>query len=249
MNPNLLTIYQSPFPKKRIGRWTDGGYVIAEIPDIKYDALFAGGVSDDISFEEDFIQYQTTFSNPIKVYAFDGTVDNLPESKWSSQIQFVKKNIGSEETLDCTNLHSFLLPYFQLPNPNLFIKMDIEGGEVAWIKSLNQSHMDTFAQIVMEFHNPFSEQEIAMFDKLNETHLPIHFHPNNACGSRIHNGVYFPNVFECTYVHKKFFGETVELNRDMIPNQTVDARNIWFKDEMWIGHPPFVHFDRFIRKL
>lgn len=249
MNPNLITIYQSPFPKRRIGRWTDGGYAIADIPGIKYDVLFAGGVCDDISFEEDFIRYQFESSHIVPVYAFDGTVAELPKSPFQSQIQFIQKNVGEFETDEITNLHHLILPYVQNQNPNLFVKMDIEGGEVDWIKSLLPEHMNAIAQIVMEFHSPFSAKEIEMFTKLNETHLPIHFHPNNACGTRIHNGVYFPNVFECTYLHKRFFNGYAELNRDYIPNDKVDVRNIGFKDEIWIGHPPFVHFERFIREL
>ena len=258
MNPNLVTIYQSPFPKRRIGRWTDGGYAVVDIPGIKYNALIAGGVCDDISFEEDFIRFQTEQGNPqIKVYAFDGTVAELPESGFKSQIEFVKKNIGEHETPEITNLH-YLLEHYSLdqsnnqnpnPNPNLFIKMDIEGGEVDWIRSLKPEHMDAMAQIVMEFHRPFTHDEIPMFEKLNRTHLPVHFHPNNACGTCIHNGVYFPNVFECTYLHKRFFGGVAELNRDYVPNDKVDVRNIGFKDEIWIGHPPFVHFDKFERKV
>lgn len=249
MNPNLVTIYQSPFPKRRIGRWTDGGYAIADIPGIKYDALFAGGVCDDISFEEDFIRYQS--SNSMPVYAFDGTVNSLPPSTFDSQIQFIKKNIGEFETADVTNLHDLFFHYTQLAHTaNIFVKMDIEGGEVDWIRSLNREHMDTIAQFVMEFHSPFGAREIDMFKKINETHLPIHFHPNNVGGTRIHNGVYFPNLFEVTYLHKRFFPDgKAELNRDYIPNDQVDVRNIIFKEEIWIGHPPFVHFEKFVRDL
>jgi hypothetical protein len=57
----------------------------------------------------------------------------------------------------------------------------------------------------MEFHQPFGTKEIDMFKKINETHLLIHFHPNNVGGSRIHNGTFIPNIFECTYLHKSFF--------------------------------------------
>ena len=38
MNPSVLTVYKSPFEKKRIGRDYDGGYIISEIPDIKYSS-------------------------------------------------------------------------------------------------------------------------------------------------------------------------------------------------------------------
>jgi hypothetical protein len=248
MNPNLLTIYQSPFPKRRIGRWCDGGYAIADIPNIKYDALFAGGVCDDISFEEDFIRYQSF--HPIPVYAFDGTVTELPKSEFGDQIQFIQKNIGENETHTVTNLHNLFLPYTQPPTANIFVKMDIEGGEVDWIRSLRPDHMNMIGQFVMEFHRPFGQKEIDMFRKLNETHLPIHFHPNNVGGTRIHNGVYFPNLFEVTYLHKRFFPDgKAELNRDYIPNDRVDVRNIFDLDEIWIGHPPFVHHEKFVREL
>jgi hypothetical protein len=252
MNPNLLTIYQSPFPKRRIGRWTDGGYAVVDIPDMKYDVLIAGGVCDDISFEEDFIRYQSENGNPIEVYAFDGTVTELPKSDFSSQIRFIQKNIGEFETDQITNIHSILSKYIDAPKvnkyTNIFVKMDIEGGEVNWIRSLQPEHMNAMAQIVMEFHFPFTDVETSMFQKLNETHLPVHFHSNNCCGTRIHNGVYFPNVFECTYLHKRFFGGVAELNRDYIPNDKLDVRNVSSNDEIWIGHPPFVHFEKFERK-
>jgi hypothetical protein len=51
MNPSVLTVYISPFKKVRIGKEYDGGYVITEIPNMKYNLLLAGGVEQDISFE------------------------------------------------------------------------------------------------------------------------------------------------------------------------------------------------------
>lgn len=246
MNPNLLTVYGSPFPKKRIGRQCDGGYVIADIPDIKYDVLIAGGVSDDISFEEDFIRFQDQNSN-FTVHAYDGTVADIPASPFRNRFIFNQKNIGNEETETLTNLHSLLELY---SDKKVFVKMDIEGGEIPWILSLNEAHMNTMQQFVMEFHFPFGADEARVFEKINRTHLLVHFHPNNGCDHRIHNGVYMPNVFECTYLHKRHFtsGEAV-LNTDYIPNDSVDARNIGWKEEIYIGHPPFVHFERFTRKL
>ena len=251
MNPNLVTIYQSPFPKRRIGRWCDGGYAIADIPNLKYSALFAGGVCDDISFEEDFIRYQLLSNHHLPVYAFDGTVTELPKSEFSDQIQFIQKNIGEHETPEITNLHDLLYHYTQTEHTaNIFVKMDIEGGEVDWIHSLRPEHMNVIGQFVMEFHNPFGQKEVEMFRKLNETHLPIHLHPNNVAGARIHNGVYMPNLMELTYLHKRFFPDgKAELNRDYIPNDRVDVRNIAEIEEIWIGHPPFVHHEKFVRTL
>jgi hypothetical protein len=51
-----LRVYKSPFPKSRLGKNGDGGYIINDIPHMKYSCLISGGISNDISFEEDFLQ-------------------------------------------------------------------------------------------------------------------------------------------------------------------------------------------------
>ena len=228
MNPQVLTVYKSPFRKLRLGKDYDGGYIIAEIPNISYTTLLAGGIERDISFEEDFIN---KYPN-VKSFAFDGTIDNLP--KENSNITFIKKNIGFENNEHFTNLHDIINT-----NTSIFIKMDIEGGEIPWIKSLNNEQMNKFEQIVMEFHFPFSDNEIDVFDKINNNHYLIHFHGNNCCGVRNHNGVDIPNVFECTYLHKKYFLEIPALNTDLIPS-VLDMKNTG-NEEIYINYPPFVN--------
>jgi hypothetical protein len=228
MNPSVLTVFKSPFEKKRVGKDYDGGYIIAEIPFVKYTTLIAGGILDDISFEEEFInKYPNT-----KVYAFDGTINKLP--KENNKITFIKKNIGFENNEDTTNLHDIINV-----NSRIFIKMDIEGGEIPWITSLNDEQMNKFEQIVMEFHWPFSDKEIDVFDKINKNHYLIHFHGNNCCGVRNHNGVIIPNIFECTYLHKKYFINIPELNKELIPSN-LDMKNT-SNDEIYINYPPFVN--------
>ena len=56
-------------------------------------------------------------------------------------------------------------------NDDIFIKMDIEGGEIPWINSLTDKQINKFEQIVMEFHSPFSDKEIDVFNKINLTHI------------------------------------------------------------------------------
>jgi len=228
MDPAVLTVYSCPFPKTRLGKEYDGGYVIAEIPDVSYSILLSGGIARDISFEEDFVK---KFN--IKCIAFDGTINVLP--KMNSEIEFVKKNIGSENTNSVTNLHDIIAQ-----NDNIFVKMDIEGGEIPWLHSLTDSQMNKFDQIVMEFHNPFTSKENDVFAKINNNHNLIHFHANNCCGTRTHKGIVIPNVFECTYIHKKFFKSSRELNKDKIPS-VIDMKNLLKRDEIHITHPPFVN--------
>jgi len=229
INPSVLTVYKSPFPKTRLGRDFDGGYIICEIPNITYSILLSGGIEGDISFEEDFVnKYHNT-----KCFAFDGTIGNLP--KKHDNIFFIKKNIGFKNDEHTTNLHAIIND-----NNSIFVKMDIEGGEIPWVQSLNNEQLNKFEQIVMEFHWPFSEKEIEVFNKLNKNHYLIHFHGNNSCGVRNHRDVIIPNVFECTYLHKKYFTDIPELNTDLIPG-TLDMKNLEYNNEIIINYPPFVN--------
>ena len=228
MNPAVLTVYKSPFPKLRLGRDYDGGYIIAEIPDINYITFIAGGIENDISFEEDFIKKYPV----VETFACDGSINKLPTD--NNKITFIKKYIGSHNSGDVTNLHDIINA-----SECIFVKVDIEGGEIPWIKSLSDEQINKFEQIVMEFHFPFSDKEVDVFDKINKNHYLIHFHGNNCCGVRNHNGVNIPNVFECTYLHKKYFATTPELNTDLIPSN-LDMKNTP-NDEIYINYPPFVN--------
>lgn len=227
MDPSVLTVYECPYPKLRLGKKYDGGYIIADVPDIKYQLILAGGIKNDISFEEHFVKKYNA-----KCFAFDGTINKLP--KENSNITFIKKNIGSDNTEQLTNLHDLINK-----NENIFVKMDIEGGEIPWIKSLSDEQLNKFDQIVMEFHRPFSNKEIDVFNKINKNHILVHFHGNNCCGTRIHKDVVIPNIFECTYLHKRFFVNPPKLNTDLIPSE-LDMKNT-SKPEICIDYPPFVN--------
>ena len=228
MNPNVLTVYKSPFPKIRLGKDYDGGYIMVDIPNIKYDILLSGGISNDISFEEDFIKKYTD----AKCIAFDGSIDKLP--KQNDDITFIKKYIGYKNSKTYTNIYDYIDS-----NNSIFIKMDVEGGEIPWIESLHDNQINKFDQIVIEFHCPFSDKEIDVFDKINKNHILVHFHGNNCCGLRVHKGVNIPNIFECTYLHKKYFNCEPELNKDLIPS-SLDMPNTG-NPEIHIDYPPFVN--------
>jgi len=229
IEPNYLTVYKSPYDKIRLGKDYDGGYIICDIPDIKYDFFLSGGILDDISFEEDFCSKYPD----VKCLAHDGFIDNIDIK--NNNITFIKKYIGDSDNQYFTNLHSLIDQY-----NNIFIKMDIEGGEIPWINSLSTEQIDKFAQIVMEFHFPFYEKECLVFEKLLTSHVLVHFHANNCCGTNIVKNIKIPNVFECTYIHKKYYNDKLILNTDNIPG-TLDMKNVLDKDEIYIDYPPFVH--------
>jgi len=229
IDPAVLTVYQSPFPKIRLGNDYDGGYVVIDIPNSTYSLLLSGGICDDISFEEVFMKRYPRAA----CIAHDGSVDGLP---WKNDsVQFVKKFIGAENNETYTNLHNIIDQY-----DSIFVKMDIEGGEIPWISSLNDDQMNRFEQIAMEFHGPYSSKEVAVFEKLRKTHVLVHLHGNNSNMPRNHKGVRMPNVFECTYLHKKYFTTELILNTDPLPS-ALDMPNLREYPDIDLNYPPFVH--------
>jgi hypothetical protein len=231
MEPSVLTVYKSQFPKLRIGKQYDGGYIICDIPNVEYDIFISGGIADDISFEEHLCNIYPRMN----CYAFDGT-QYCTINNSSKNIIFINKNIQSFNDSNNTNL-------FDLINQgqNIFLKMDIEGAELPWLRCLNDEQIQKFSQIVIEFHFPFLKEDIEVFDKLNKNHVLLHFHGNNCpAGVVNHKGIIIPNVFECTYVNKKYLNMSkLELNSDTIPGY-LDMPNCGGQD-IYIDYPPFVN--------
>jgi hypothetical protein len=244
MNSELLTVYSSPFRKERIGRNFDGGYVVCDIPNAEYDILLSAGIDRDTSFEDAWL---TKYPSK-KCIAFDGTIDNCPSTH--PNFTWIKKNITAKiprkptllETLikqpiftNETNLHDILNSH-----KSIFLKMDIEGYEIPWLETLTPAHMDSLSQIVIEFHSPFSERESYVFEKINKTHILLHIHGNNCCGTRLHDGVVIPNIFECTYIHKRYVTSPLVLNEESLPSN-LDEPNVQDKEDISLDYKPFVN--------
>lgn len=200
-------IFTTEHAKIRIGKNNDGGYIICDIPNIRYDILLSGGVQTDISFEEALLQKYPGLT----CVAFDGTVDSLP--KHNSRIQFVKKNIGSESTDTITNLKEYIEPY-----SNIFMKMDIEGWEDPLFRSLADTEIQKIAHLAVEVH--WGARNIVA-ERLKDSHYLVHFHPNNNCNIDMYG---LPEVFELTYIRKDLC-QFVVPSTDPIPNPALDMKN------------------------
>jgi len=204
---NVLSVYE-PLPQNqliRIGPNADGGYVVAD--GINYDLFISCGIADDIRFEEAFLDKY----NDIKCIAFDGTINTFPQ--YRNKIEWINKNIGYINTPKITNLKEYIKDY-----DNIFLKMDIEGGEFNWIDAMTEDELNKFSQIVIEIHWPFDNYRCNMLKKLANTHYAIHIHGNNYCdknipkhlpSGRTYDGCIYlngelklPEVFEITYIKK-----------------------------------------------
>jgi hypothetical protein len=223
MNLSHLQVYKSSHKKVRIGKDYDGGYIICDIPNIKYDIFISGGIETDISFENNFLEKYPD----LDCVAYDGTISELPSGAHSN-IEFHKKNLGDTNSDTTSNLQE----YFEKYN-NIFMKMDIEGGEDALFSSISDDQLLKISQLVIEFHSAY---QVTIPSRLAKTHWLVHFHPNNCCGVAS-NGV--PNVYECTYIRKEYDSE-VTPNPDPIPNPDIDMPNVQSNPDISIWWPPFI---------
>jgi hypothetical protein len=105
-------------------------------------------------------------------FAFDGTIKNYPYS-YTNNITFIKKNIASYCSKKTRNLSVLMNTY-----NNIFLKMDIEGGEFPWLLSLTEEQLNSFKQIVIEIHgitdNTYNcnyNDKVNCLKKLSNTHF------------------------------------------------------------------------------
>jgi hypothetical protein len=241
----LLRVYSLDKAKKyRCGVNKDGGYVLADL-DGGYDCYISAGVSDEESFSRDFIEKygEQTSTNGLCEYnsfAFDATIYQYPY-EYTNKISFIKKNIGPANTANETNL-SYLMDKYR----NIFLKMDIEGGEYPWLNYTTENQLGHFKQIVIEFHgitndgwNCANVDKIACLQKLANTHYLVHAHGNNF--GPVVNGI--PDVIELTFVNKNYFEEPPGYNREPMPILGLDYPNNLQCADISLHSSPFVTFD------
>lgn len=232
---SLLHVYQ--FDKKvRYGAMTDGGYVVGDIGG-GYDCYISAGVGNEESFSRDFIREQNMTKD--NSFAFDGTILSYPY-EYTEQITFFRKNIGNHETNKTTNLSNYTNTY-----NNIFLKMDIEGGEYEWLSGITLEQLSKFKQIVIEFHymntadkswGLYQNHKKDCLQKLATTHYLIHAHGNN-CGGPVINGV--PNVIELTYIRKNTVANVPQRNTTRFPIPGLDFPNDLNTPDINLSYPPF----------
>jgi len=212
-----ISIFDCKLPKKRIGSIYDGGYVI--IDNLEYDLFLSCGISNDVNFENSFLE---KYPNLI-CYAFDGTIENLPINS-NTNINFVKKNIGKNNTDNITNMDNYLDNY-----KNIMLKMDIETGENDWINGITDEQLNSIKQIVIEIHfdlfEKFTPERWNIIQRLSNTHYLVHVHGNNCVSLMSLNGVILPEVIECVYIRKSEFTEYLQQIEFTTPHEIDNPNN------------------------
>ncbi len=186
----------------RVGRESDGGYVLANYI-FECDELWSFGVGGDISFELQLAK------GGVKCYLFDFTVDEIPKAH--ENISFYKLGLGDRNDGVMRTLPSLMKSYGESQGSDLnrVLKMDIEGWEWSVILGLPENLIDQFDQIVMECHymcgmNIFRAlRQRKAFYKLCRTHSLVHVHGNNVNRFVALKDKTVPYYLECTFVNKK----------------------------------------------
>jgi hypothetical protein len=234
-NLELLEVYE--FKNKiRCGSNTDGGYVFADL-DGMYDCYISAGISNEESFSRDFINKYNM--NEYNSFGFDGTINSYPYN-YTNKISFIKKNINYYNDYNNDNL-KFLISKYN----NIFLKMDIEGGEYSWLLQIDENQLNNFKQIVIEFHgitdNSFNcsyNDKITCLKKLSKTHYLVHAHGNNN-GHTVNN---IPYVIELTYVNKNYFNLVPNFNATPLPIINLDFPNHHSNfNDINLNFYPFTH--------
>lgn len=229
---DLLKVYNFD-DKVRGGTIRDGGYVYGELNEV-YDCYISAGISNEESFSRDFINKYNL--NEYNSFGFDGTINGYPY-EYTNKISFIKKNINSFNDDKNSNLSQLINNY-----NNIFLKMDIEGGEYPWLASIEEEQLKKFKQIVIEFHGITNDgwgclydDKVECLEKLSKTHYIIHAHGNNH--GPVENGI--PDVIELTYVNKNYFNNVPKLNSQSLPCN-LDYPNHSGKHDIDLNFYPFV---------
>jgi len=173
---------QTQYELIRLGPKGDGGYLVPDCLD-NILACFSPGVSVMSGFELDCLNLG------MQVFMVDGSVDkpnwNISEDRYS----FKKKFIG------CTNNEEY------------------KRAEFSTIINTSDELMNRFKVMVIEFHSlrhlwnkAFFRIIETVFNKILQTHICVHLHPNNFKGTKgsviTQFGLEIPSLMEMTFLRK-----------------------------------------------
>ena len=224
-----FTVYEIPYPKMRLGRIFDGGYVFAQLP-ITYNLFLSLGTQCRPKFEDHF-------TNMHKMKGI--LVADRPRLR-SDDVLFFRNTVSSRNERGHVNMYSYIKAHSQT-----FLKIDLNGGEWNWLEHLPPNHIDNVQQLVINVKglNRRAKRRDDIIKKLFETHRCINVNPDNRYSSHNHkiHGFICPNRMAMTWVHRRWFEDTIE-NHMPIP-KNLDRRMDPNKPHFRITWPPFCYED------
>lgn len=208
--------------KVRVGRRSDGGYVLPKASIAECDLCVTYGLGHDTSFERQIL------SHGIKVIGYDPDISRHPS--WARRGRLVSYSDFAS------------MPEVSLAS-SVMLKVDVEGAEYGFLRTLDRQHfaekVHTFA---LEIH--VSEKlkpswaDIDLLQVVLESHHVVHVHGNNYGKTNR----FFPTALEVTFMSKRRMGDAA-IDRGRFPSEGLDFPN---KPEsadlclMWVNQVPLL---------
>jgi hypothetical protein len=184
----------------RFGPKGDGGYLIPNDL-VGIEACFSPGVEFISGFEKDCADAG------MMVFMADKSVDK-PEIL-NEKFHFTKKYVGVTSSDDFMTLDDWVNISLPCSQSDLLLQIDIEGYEYETFLGMSDNLLKRFRIIVAEFHSldqlwsrPFFMLASHVFEKILQSHVCVHMHPNNCIRLLRSHGLDIPPVCEFTFLRK-----------------------------------------------
>lgn len=229
----LLTPDIFQYTKNKFGRNGDGLYIlpIELINNIKPEILLSFGISDDISFEEDFKkQFPET-----EVYTFDPTISELPST--NEELNFHQLGLAGQD-MPQKKLYTIqsIVKNCNIPaNSKFIVKMDIEGWEWEFLSRKDYLKYDIeVISIELHFLSLGSVKKVLFFPyyfykryrsikELRRYYYIFYIHANNLHYCKFKKLI-FPSLLEVTFVKKSLFESTINTEIKSISPPNIKNR-------------------------
>ena len=233
----------------RVGKKGDGGYVIPECCINRTTTLLSFGISDDWTFEEDFMKYR----KDITLYAYDYSVStiffvkNIVQSFLGFKVEktvtnickaltfrqffnpakrrfFIRKYVGTIDTEQYVSVPTIFKSEYGMHNAqelSVFVKMDIEDNEYK-VLPLFKPWYSLINGFVIEFHRLDICSAIfnSIIEELQTSFYISHVHANN-WDEWIDRNLLPPSL-EITFVNKSLFSVSPAYSKKSYPIDDLD---------------------------
>jgi hypothetical protein len=187
-------------PLIRMGPDGDGGYLVPD--DLEnIVACFSPGVANSSGFELQCAE------RGMDIFMADASVDGPADHH--PRFNFVKKFIGPVDDHQTIGFEQWAHDSLQGRRGDLMLQMDIEGAEWTTLPTVPTSLLQRFRIVVIELHmleHLFTHRTFNLLapvlDRLLSSHMCVHLHPNNCCGSVTRQGIELPQVLEATFLRR-----------------------------------------------
>lgn len=170
----------------RLGCNYDGGYIVPEHVVEQCDSLLSLGLGNDWSFDEDWHKLKP--ETPIHMNDYGAPISNYHKELREKYQQFFHTNENikhfdnfvAAETNPEQNRIGFNDCLDRLGGKNVFLKMDIEGGEFEILNSILENQHRILG-VVIEIHFTIRHRDLfkQTVERFKEFYKIIHFHGNN----------------------------------------------------------------------